>query len=67
VANVSGSFCHLMRVGDPLFYEQQMCPVSDRFKRSATFHLRDAKAQGTWINALKVRMDLGWGKWWIFR
>lgn len=56
-----------MRVGDPLFYEQQMCPVSDRFKRSATFHLRDAKAQGTWINALKVRMDLGWGKWWIFR
>lgn len=48
------SFCHLMRVGDPLFYEQQMCPVSDRFKRSATFHLRDAKAQGTWINALKV-------------
>ena len=32
-----GSLCHLTRVGDPLFYEAQMSPVSERFKRSATF------------------------------
>jgi len=52
------SLCHLIRVGDPLWYEQQMSPVSDRFKRSATFHLRDAKTSGTWQSALKVHQPI---------
>ena len=43
-----GSLCHLIRVGDPLWYEQQMSPVSDRFKRSATFHLRDTWRWAMW-------------------
>lgn len=43
-----GSLCHLIRVGDPLWYEQQMSPVSDRFKRSATFHLRDTWRWEMW-------------------
>ena len=42
-----------MRVGDPLFYEQQMSPVSERFKRSATFHLRAARVEGTWARTLR--------------